>query len=210
MTDNVANKKGHVANKGVQNFLPIEDFPESSHRVRRNLMIFASLALFYKFSDARFKSECSNILGFGFENIGERSISVSLFLIVLYHFFHFFWLAFEHIMHNHILLSRPLPKNHVPTRVGSTDLSEEWNLYIWWQNNFKRFNKIFQNDEFSLDEMKKTLIDLKEKIEPSLKRFDDKYKSYISTQKLRWLFLELLLPLSLGFCAILVFLLSFF
>ncbi len=226
--------KDRVASKDVQNFLPIEDLPESSHRVRRNLIIFASLALFYRLSGVRFKSECSNILGFGFENIGEKSISVILFLIVLYHFVHFSWLAIEHAMHNYILLSRTSPKNHIPTGIGYTDLSEEWNLYIWWKKHFKNFDKQFQNAENKIREllefnqkkaedskadawvkqiqqaesflngMNGTLIELRA-IEKPLKRFDDKYKSYILTQKFRWIFLELGLPVLLGLFAILAF-----
>ncbi len=221
--------KDRIASKDVQKFLPIEDLPDSSHRVRRNLIIFASLALFYRLSGVGFESKCSNVLGFGFKNIGEKPISVILFLIVLYHFVHFSWLAFEHAMHNYISLSRPSPKNHIPTGA-----SEEWNLYIWWRKHFKYFDDQFQNAENKIREllefnqnkakndqsgvwvrqiqeaesflngMNGTLIKLRD-IEQPLERFNDKYKSYILTQKFRWFFLELGLPVLLGFFAILAF-----
>lgn len=73
----------------------IEDFSESTHSARRNLLIFAIIALFYRKSEAQLSGDLS-FLGLGFKVAKVEMIDVFLFFIVLYHLIHFVWLAAEH------------------------------------------------------------------------------------------------------------------
>lgn len=72
-----------------------EEFNENTLRVRRNLLIFSVIALFYKLSGATLTGK-SSFLGLEFEHIDPEMIDFFLLCIVGYHFIHFAWLVLEH------------------------------------------------------------------------------------------------------------------
>lgn len=115
-----------------ESYATIEDFPESTHRARRNLLIFAIIALFYKLSGAT-PTEKISFLGLELENIDSKMIEIFLFLIVFYHLIHFAWLALEHWKKNQIMLTRMVEKDK-RGGLGTIDLEDwGWNLYSWWK-----------------------------------------------------------------------------
>ena len=75
-----------------------EEFNENTLRVRRNLLIFSVIALFYKLSGATLTGK-SSFLGLEFEHTDPEMIDLFLFWIIFYHFIHFFWLAYENFHH---------------------------------------------------------------------------------------------------------------
>ena len=75
-----------------------EEFNENTLRVRRNLLIFSVIALFYKLSGATLTGK-SSFLGLEFEHIDPEMIDLFLLWIVGYHLIHFMWLAHEHFHH---------------------------------------------------------------------------------------------------------------
>jgi len=75
-----------------------EEFNENTLRVRRNLLIFSVIALFYKLSGATLTGK-SSFLGLEFEHIDPEMIDLFLLWIVGYHLIHFIWLASEHTHH---------------------------------------------------------------------------------------------------------------
>lgn len=95
-----------------------EEFNENTLRVRRNLLIFSVIALFYKLSGATLTGK-SSFLGLEFEHIDPEMIDLFLLWIVGYHCFHFLLLVFEHNEH-HKLTMKPESKKFIWSW---------WNLY---------------------------------------------------------------------------------
>lgn len=153
----------------------IEDFPESTHRARRNLLIFAIIALFYKLSGASPTGKFS-FLGLELEHVDVSKIPLFLGGTVLYHLFHFAWLAFEHWKKNRILLTRMVEKDKRTQQTSwneqEIDLSDSgWNLYGWW--------KKFREGETGFIEMFNKHSEIKDLIDPLRKIIDEK-ESYDS------------------------------
>ena len=80
-----------------------EEFNENTLRVRRNLLIFSVIALFYKLSGATLTGK-SSFLGLEFEHIDPEMIDLFLLWIVDYHLIHFLWLVFEHNEHYNLTM----------------------------------------------------------------------------------------------------------
>jgi hypothetical protein len=95
-----------------------EEFNENTLRVRRNLLIFSVIALFYKLSGATLTGK-SSFLGLEFEHIDPEMIDLFLLWIIIYHYIHFLWLVFEHNEH-HNLTMKPESKKFIWSW---------WNLY---------------------------------------------------------------------------------
>jgi hypothetical protein len=85
----------------VEKYSTFEEFNENTLRVRRNLLIFSVIALFYKLSGATLTGK-SSFLGLEFEHTDPKMIDLFLLCIVGYHLVHFIWLACEH-SHHHII-----------------------------------------------------------------------------------------------------------
>ena len=88
-----------------------EEFNENTLRVRRNLLIFSVIALFYKLSGATLTGK-SSFLGLEFEHIDPEMIDLFLLWIIIYHYIHFLWLVFEHNEH-HNLTMKPESKKFI-------------------------------------------------------------------------------------------------
>jgi len=74
----------------------IDDLSESSHGVRRNLIVFSSIALFYKLGGVKI-GEVVDINGVHISGISNLNVVIALKLIVIYHFLHFFMIAIGHL-----------------------------------------------------------------------------------------------------------------
>jgi len=193
-------------------FSKIEDFSESSHRVRRNLLIFSTISLFVSLSNAKFSK--INILGSEIEGINSLSIYFMLLVILLYHWLHFSWLAYEHYQYNIVALSAiPADEKHDLTWDEiKVDKKDSWNLYLWWRRNSDDFNKKLERIKKLInDGDSKDKIDLEQfeshfksltKIKYSLEKFDKCYKNYAKTARFRWLIIEIKFPIALGLLSI--------
>ena len=83
----------------VEKYSTFEEFNENTLRVRRNLLIFSVIALFYKLSGATLTGK-SSFLGLEFEHTDPEMIDLFLLWIVGYHLIHFMWLAHENFVHH--------------------------------------------------------------------------------------------------------------
>ncbi len=138
----------------VDEYSTFENFDENTHRVRRNLLIFSVIALFYKLSGATLTGKFS-FLGLEFDHIDHEMIDLFLFWIVGYHLIHFVWLALEHYQHNIISLTRVGQKDVKGSLgfggEGKISLKDDtWNLYLWWK-------KIYPASEEDSNKMKLNL-----------------------------------------------------
>lgn len=111
----IIKQEGHAPVKKNSTF---EEFNENTLRVRRNLLIFSVIALFYKLSGATLTGK-SSFLGLEFEHIDPEMIDLFLLWIIIYHYIHFLWLVFEHNEH-HNLTMKPESKKFIWSW---------WNLY---------------------------------------------------------------------------------
>ena len=151
----------------VVEYSTFENFDENTHRVRRNLLIFSVIALFYKLSGAKLNNE-SSFLGLQFKNVNPGWIDLFLLWIVIYHLIHFVWLAFEHYQHNIISLTRVGQKDVKGSLgfggEGKISLKDDtWNLYLWWKKIYpaseEDSNKmnVLSNERENIDEIVKKI-----------------------------------------------------
>jgi hypothetical protein len=108
-------KKNINADPKDKDYATFKDFPESTHRVRRNLLIFALISLFLNLSGAKISGDITS-LGLKLEKINSHWIKIFLLEILLYHLLHFICLAIEHFKYNRILLSRVQEEKKVPKK----------------------------------------------------------------------------------------------
>ena len=102
----------------VDEYSTFENFDENTHRVRRNLLIFSVIALFYKLSGATLTGKFS-FLGLEFDHIDHEMIDLFLFWIVAYHLIHFTWLELEHFARHKTRYSKKLRvENKEVTNLG--------------------------------------------------------------------------------------------
>ena len=94
----IIKQEGHAPVKKNSTF---EEFNENTLRVRRNLLIFSVIALFYKLSGATLTGK-SSFLGLEFEHTDPEMIDLFLLCIVGYHLIHFMRLAYENFVHYNV------------------------------------------------------------------------------------------------------------
>jgi len=224
----ISNKTKSPNHKKVENYSTFEDFNENTHRVRRNLLIFSTIALFYKLSGAILSGKFS-FLGLEFDHINTKMIDIFLLCIVIYHLIHFAWLAIEHYKYNIVGLTRVGNKFHRDTLATGINLQDNsWNLYMWWNEN-KHIREEVKNHidtiykpiqelsdcikpvskeelEFRINAFEGLLkafeTRLEDNITPHLKKFNDSYKNYSLINRLRWMILEIGIPFAIGLSAI--------
>jgi len=178
-------KKNINADLKDKDYATFKDFPESTHRVRRNLLIFALISLFLNLSGAKISGDITS-LGLKLEETSSTWIKIFLLGILLYHLLHFICLAIEHFKYNRILLSRVQEENK-RGNLGEIDLEDwAWNLYSWWRkvgnNSFKKFSefeKIVKS--FNYDNEYNDTKDLKKRIN-TLQSYLDTFKEKITDQ----------------------------
>ncbi len=97
MTDKIEQPKKNMNQQ-------IGAFSENAQTVRRNLIFFSAIAIFYKLSEASIDTEKSvNIFGLILKGINDQYLSLALAIICLYHLCHFIFFVFEHLIeHNHL------------------------------------------------------------------------------------------------------------
>lgn len=211
----------------------IDDFSESAYRAKRNLIVFSFLTLFCSLGGVTITGVAVIMFDVATsKKLVHEQILKALLIIVSYNLIHFSWIAAEHVKRNKIRLGGRFSKNLITTGIGHSDMSEEWNLYIWWQKRFKNFDDQFRNAKNRIGELLKSCNDQAVKnhagayvkqvqhaesflngmnlalerlleLEVPLNRYEKGYKSYFFVQRWRWFLLELGFPIILGVFAIL-------
>jgi hypothetical protein len=124
----------------VEKYSTFEEFNENTLRVRRNLLIFSVIALFYKLSGATLTDK-SSFLGLEFEHTDPEMIDLFLLCIVGYHLVHFIWLAHEdfvyHDTRNLTIRHKEFERKYLndkidpPTMIGDEN-KKNGIIGIWW------------------------------------------------------------------------------
>ena len=70
--------------KEIEGKLIIDELSENAHWVRRNLLIFSFVAIFYKLSGASIDDKGVNFYGIKFNNIVESFISIGMYWVAMY------------------------------------------------------------------------------------------------------------------------------
>lgn len=200
--------------------LVIDDLSENSHRIRRNLIVFSSIALFYKLAGVTIGKDV-NFNGLILTGLDSIDIIVMMKLLVMYHLVHFSLIAIGHL-------------KYLQIRTTKSDIdSKHFSLYKWWSENLPiiidSFDKkriediqkfiikcddyIAKNDvgkfQSIINDIRTHLFKIQDGItvlsqgviEESLKKFDKSINAYRNVEKVRWIAFELWLPLFLGLWA---------
>lgn len=189
-----------------------EEFNENTLRVRRNLLIFSVIALFYKLSGATLTGK-SSFLGLEFEHTDPEMIDLFLLWIVGYHHINFSWLVFEHTEYYKINKIRNLTMKAENKKVWS------WSSLFTYIENFLKFKTLIKNCEQSRKKYKQLLLKIKNseeakeqleiiklKLETNENRVKDIKKEsetrFIKLNKWRHFLIETTFPLLIGCFAI--------
>jgi hypothetical protein len=154
-----------------------EEFNENTLRVRRNLLIFSVIALFYKLSGATLTGK-SSFLGLEFEHTDPEMIDLFLLWIVGYHLIHFMLLAHEHSTYHdtkRLTILGGIEKVRVEKKgFENTKIGIRWSSRISISK--KRTDKIRKN----LEKVKLKIKNLEgiEKIEEELKIIEAECENY--------------------------------
>ena len=190
-----------------------EEFNENTLRVRRNLLIFSVIALFYKLSGATLTGK-SSFLGLEFEHIDPEMIDLFLFWIIFYHYIHFTWFIIEHTEYYKINKIRNLTMKSENKKVWS------WSNLFTYIENFLKFKTLIKNCEQSRkkykqlqlkiknsEEVKEQLEIIKLKLETNENRVKDIKKEsetrFIKLNKWRHFLIETTFPLLIACFALL-------
>ncbi len=155
-------KKEVEDKKEVDGKLIIDDLSENAHRVRRNLLIFSFVAIFYKLSGASISKTGVSFYGINFQHIDENFISIGISLIVFYHFIHFFLIAIAHWQYLRIRVTKSDVK--FLTRAIWVDEGDDHpsnpkdsSLYAWYAENIPQLNDKFNKSHQEIDELLKII-----------------------------------------------------
>jgi len=145
----------HAARSKERLSQPVHEiFSENTYRIRRNLMAFSVLSLFYALGSTGINSEASSFLGVRFNGIDNKTINWSLVIFTTYLLLHFSWSALDDF--SKWLLQLTGAKATKVSEVGGFfdgenspggDDQHQLTLSSWWaenihkmQDNFNRLN----------------------------------------------------------------------
>ncbi len=140
--------------------LLIDDFSENSHRVRRNLLIFSFIGIFYKLSGAKVSEKGISLYGLEFDKIDESFISIGLYCVIFYHLYHFSLIAIAHWQYLRIRVTKL--SNKCPTStffaIGEEDHRydpKNSSLHAWYIEALPSLNSQFDDAYKKIEELLK-------------------------------------------------------
>lgn len=140
--------------------LLIDDFSENSHRVRRNLLIFSFIGIFYKLSGAKVSEKGISLYGLEFDKIDESFISIGLYCVIFYHLYHFSLIAIAHWQYLRIRVTKSNIKFLTGLFPSSDDADhpsdlKNSSLHNWYVENLPRLNSQFDDAHKKIEELLK-------------------------------------------------------
>ncbi len=216
--------------KEVDGKLIIDDLSENAHRVRRNLLIFSFVAIFYKLSGASISKNGVSFYGINFQHIDESFISIGIYCIVFYHLFHFLLIAIGHWQYLRIRVTRNNGGVVAPGMFGDGGFdgpdylknTKDSSLYHWHcvhMSNLERSlfevkKEVEQLTEEQSQKINQKLSDISNRVAnfsnfrkskrfvKSLTKFDNYLRCYKGVELFRWIVIEILMPLVSGIAAL--------
>jgi len=150
----------------IEKKLTIDELSDNANRIRRNLIIFSFVAIFYSLSGAVIEPEAGvNFNGLKFKGVDGIFIANSAFVIVLYHFIHFSAIAWAHFQYLRIRATKYEAKTYStgdgilsdPPK-GPDDCHPKDSSLVFW---LSRNKGIIENLIQSKDEIKCRILNLK-------------------------------------------------
>lgn len=200
--------------KEIDNVLgqPIfDDLPDKAYKIKRNLIIFCTFAIFSIHFDFQIKE--SSFLGFKIENLDMKSIYIMTLVIIIYNFIHYVSYIYNSDLWNRIRVTGKVVKSQHEGAMWDSILDEEYSnkpnttLYSWWKSNKNYFIELNLKENLSIllknhslgSEQFKQIENLTNYINESkllerLERFDKSFWYYQKYQKFQYLLFELVVP----------------
>ena len=135
--------------------ITIDDLNENQYRVRRNLLIFSTIGVFYKIYSDKYEIKIKQIFGIiEFKDpLNPDILEIGLFFLILYFFIHWTLIVWQHLKF---------------MRIRVTKNPTESNLHYWFSQHFYMLNltssEIINSKKIILEELEKkgkldTLVD---------------------------------------------------
>lgn len=218
--------------KEIEGKLIIDDLSENAHRVRRNLLIFSFVAIFYKLSGASISDNGVSFYGINFQHIDENLISIGIFSIVFYHLFHFSLIIIAHWQYLRIRVTRNNGGVVAPGMFGDGGFNgpdyptntKDSSLYHWHCTHMSSLERSFREAKTEAEQLteeqsqkiNKKLTDISNRVAnfsnfrkskrfiKSLTKFDNYLRCYRGVELFRWIFIEFAAPVLAGITALLL------
>ena len=135
----------------------LEEFTEDLRRTRRNLLVAASIAIFFSYYDLEIVE--AGFLGIRFKIIPESAIVTGAAFLLAYLFTQFTWKAWDYVQHIRLRVSGSRLTHQTGSGWGSQDgdYPRQSTLYAWWVGRVP----IFGNLRTLVDEILVATSDLK-------------------------------------------------
>ena len=208
----------------------LDDFPENTLRIRRNLLAASSIALFYKLGGLDVDPE-SVFLGIKLTGLTSTHIDIGFFIIVVYFWLHFFCNSFSYIHEFRLRATgAKMLMEKLATNIGAydsgleidniaTDDPRQSTLLTWIDQHQTKLNDMIkkfcevlqeleQDGDRNSDTIRKTLevfqgeIKKIDMLKVGLEQFRSSFGNFLVMQSKRWLALELGLPIGVGIVAL--------
>lgn len=211
----------------------IESLDTYSQRIRRNLIVASIIAYIFTTASNGMDASNSSFAGIQFSNLKPEYIQMLLGLTLLYLLVHFIWASFDHLKENKLRLTGiviPIAQDGFyhggdHDLHPNTDQERNSSIFSWWVGEKKKidgYEKIvaqirhkIEEDKYedSLSMIQRDLDAIKHRssyIVEALGRFERGFWRYQKSQLLRWLLLEIALPVVMGLAAIIAVVVSLF
>jgi hypothetical protein len=144
----------------------IDDLNDNKYRVRRNLLIFASIGFFYKIFNESYQIKIKQIFGiieFN-EPLNADILQKGLILIILYFFIHWLVIVVEHLKFMRIRVAQDDGGRPEPGEWGDEGFNKDYpknptesNLHYWFNKHFQQLNLVSKEVQKYKDQLLKVV-----------------------------------------------------
>lgn len=153
--------------------ITIDDLNENQYRVRRNLLIFSTIGVFYKIYSDKYEIKIKQIFGIiEFKDpLNPDILEIDLFFLILYFFIHWTLIVWQHLKFMRIRVTQNDGGRVEPGEFGDENFEKDYpknptesNLHYWFNRHFKSLNL----DSREILKYKKELLEELEKIQKNV------------------------------------------
>lgn len=125
----------------------LEEFTDDLRRTKRNLLVVASIVIFYSFFDLKITE--AGFLGIKFQIVPASAIDIGLGLILGYMLLQFVWKVWDHVQHIRIRVTGTRLVHQTGSSFGSQHADypsdpRQSSLYRWWTSQSHLLEKIHE------------------------------------------------------------------
>ena len=205
----------------------IEPLDSNTQRIRRNLIVSSVVLLFVYLGSSGIDAGNSSFAGIKFTEINPKTIFWFFLLSEIYFLGHFIWASIDHLKENCLRLTGiAIPMVTGVSRLASehtlepnVDDPRQTSIYSWWAYKIRikdQTDEILDNLRTNVTEEKHTqaITTISKTVEKlqhesayileALKRYERGFWHHQTSQLLRWLALDFLVPTLLGVVSVFV------